>query len=86
MTTSKYWQNLGSMMDKSKEKILKQCWIGDTYFTSLENIGGNLFTRHLNNLNHVHKGSNDPLSVIIFLGTNFHCGETVFYDVENIDM
>ena len=45
---------------------------------SLANIGGNLFTRHPNNLNHLQKYSNDLLSVIIVLGTNVHGGETVF--------
>ena len=33
MTNTKYWQNLGSIMDKEKEKNPKQCRIGDTYFT-----------------------------------------------------
>ena len=42
-------------------------------------IGGNLFTRHPKNLNHVQKESNDLLSVLIILGTNVHGGETVFY-------
>ena len=30
MPTIKYWQNLGSIMDKAKEKIPKECRIGDT--------------------------------------------------------
>ena len=54
MTTSQYWQNLGSIMDKEKEKITKKYRIGDTCFTFLETIGGNLFTRHPKNSNHVH--------------------------------
>ena len=33
MTTIKYWKNLGSMMYKAKEKIPKQCRIGDAFFT-----------------------------------------------------
>ena len=33
MPTKKYWKNLESMMDKSKEKIPKKCRIGDTCFT-----------------------------------------------------
>ena len=45
---------------------------------SLVNIGGNLFTRHPNKKNHVHKHSNYLLSVIIVLGTDVHCGVTVF--------
>ena len=78
MPTIKYWQNLESIMDKSKEMIPKECRIGDTCFTSLETIGGNLFTRHPKNLNHLHKDSNDILLVIIFLGTNVHGGKIVF--------
>ena len=42
-------------MDKAKENITKQYRISDTCFTSLETFGGNLFTRHPKNLNHVHK-------------------------------
>ena len=72
------------MMDKAKQKIPKKCRIGDTCFTALANIGGNLFTRHSKNLNHVHKDSNNLLSVIIILGTNSHGGETVFYDGDNM--
>ena len=44
--TIKYWHNLVTMMDTEKYKIPKKCRIGDTCFKSLENIGGNLFTRH----------------------------------------
>ena len=84
MPTIKYWQNLGSNMDKAKEMIPKECRIRDTCFTSLSTIGGNLYTRHVNNLNHVHKDSNDLLSVIIILGTDINGGETVFNDGENI--
>ena len=51
----------------------------------MENIGDNLFTRHPNNLNHVHKDSNSLLSVIIILGKNVHGGEKVFYDGEKMD-
>ena len=58
--------------------IPEECRIGDTCFTSLETIGGNLFPRHAKNLNHVHKDSKDLLSVIIILGTYFNGGETVF--------
>ena len=78
MSAIKYWQNLGNMMGKAKEKIPKKLRIGDTCFTSLETIGGNLLTRHPKNINHVHKESNDILSVIIFLGTDVHGGKTVF--------
>ena len=58
--------------------IPKKRRIGDTCFTSLETIGGNLYTRHVKNLNHVHKDSKDLTSVIIILGTDVNGGETVF--------
>ena len=58
--------------------IPKECRIGDTCFMSLATIGGNLFKRHSNNLNHVHINSNNLMSVITILGTNVHGGETVF--------
>ena len=78
MPTIKYWQNLGSTMDKAKEMIPKECRIGDTCFTSLATIGGKLYTIHVNNLNHVNKGSKDIMLVIIILGTDVNCDETVF--------
>ena len=71
-------QNLGSFLDKEKEKIRKKCRIGDTCFMSLAKIGGNLFTRHPENIDHVHKYSNNILPVIIILGTNAHGGVIVF--------
>ena len=80
MPTIKYWQNLGSNMDKAKEIIPKEFRIGDTCFTSLANIGGNLYTRHVKNNNNVHKDSKYLLSVIIILVTDVNDGETVFYD------
>ena len=48
-------------------------------------IGGNLFTRHPNNINHVHKEINYFLSVIIILETDVHGGESVFYDGEKMN-
>ena len=78
MPTIKYWQNLGRTMDKAKYMIPKECRIGDTRFTSLATIGGNLYTRHAKNLNNVHKGSKYLLSVIIILGTCVNGGGTVF--------
>ena len=72
-------------MDKTKEKIPKQCIICNTCFMSLATIGDNLFTRHLNNNNHVQKDSNDLLSVIIILGTHIHGDETSIYDDENMN-
>ena len=65
-------------MDKEKEMIPNECTIGDTCFTSLATIGGNLYTRYAKNLNHVHKDSKYLLSVIIILGTDVHGGEKVF--------
>ena len=85
MTTLKYWQNLGSIMDKAKQRIPKQFRIVDTCFTSLETIGGNLFTRHPKNLNHLHKDSNNLLSVIIILGTNVNGGKIVSYNGDNMN-
>ena len=65
-------------MDKAKEMIPKKFRIGDAFFTSFANIGGNLYTIHANNLNHVHKDSNNLLPVIIIWGKNVHGGKTVF--------
>ena len=65
-------------MYTAEEKIPKQFWFGDTFFTSLATIGGNLFTRHPKNINRVHKDSNYLLSLIIVLGTDVHGGKTVF--------
>ena len=65
MPTIKYWQKLEIIMDKEKEKITKQCRIGDTCFTSLATIGGNLFTRNPKNINHVHREINNLLPLII---------------------
>ena len=65
--------------------IPKECRIGDTCFTSLETIGGNLYTWHVNNINHVHKDSKDLLLVIIILVTDVNGGETVFNDGENMN-
>ena len=61
-----------------------ECRIGDTCFTSLPTIGGNLYTRHANNLNHVHEDSKDIMSVIIIMGTYVHGGETVFFYGETL--
>ena len=75
MPTIKYWQNLGRIMEETKVMIPKECRIGDTCFTSLATIGGNLYTRHVKNLNHVHKDSKYLLSVIIILGTDVNGGD-----------
>ena len=68
-------------MYETKENIPKQFRIGDTCFTSLATFGGDLFTKHPKNINHIHKYSNDLLSVIIILGTNVHGGKTVLNDI-----
>ena len=74
MLTMKYWHNLGAFIDTKKYKIPKQWRVVDTFFTSLENIGGLLSTRHPKNLNNVHKDGNDILSVLFVLGTDVHGG------------
>ena len=51
----------------------------------MDTIGGNLYTIHPKNLNHVHKDSKDLLPVIIILGTDVNGGETVFNDGENMN-
>ena len=83
--TIKYWKILGLILNEAKMIIPEECRIGDTCFTSLATIGGNLFPRHAKNLNHVHKDSEDLLLVIILLGTDVNGGETVFYDGENMN-
>ena len=80
MPTIRYWPNLERSMEKAKYIIPKECRIGDKCFTSLATIGGNLYTIHAKNINHVHKDSKDILSVIIILGTNVNGVETVFHD------
>ena len=45
---------------------------------SLSAVGGNLFSRHPQNMNHVNKDINELLSVVFMLGTNVNGGETVF--------
>ena len=85
MPTIKNWKKLGSIMDKAKEKIPKECRIGDTCFTSFATIGGNLYTRPADNLNHVHRDSNDLLSVIIIWGTDVNGDEKNIYDGFNMN-
>ena len=46
MPTIKYCQNSEELLKFSKERIPKKYKIGDTCFTSLEHIGGNLFIRY----------------------------------------
>ena len=75
--TIKYWKILGSTMDKAKQMIPKEFRIGDTCFTSFATIGGNLYTRHAKNINHVHKDSKYIMLVIIISRTYINGGETV---------
>ena len=49
------------MMDKAMENIPKQFKISDTCFMSLATTGGNFFTIHPKDLNHVHKKRNNIL-------------------------
>ena len=46
MPTIKYWQNLVRIMNQAKVMIPVEYRIGDTCFTSLVTVGGNLYTRH----------------------------------------
>ena len=71
MPTIKYWKHLGRITEDAKLMIPTECRIGDTCFTSLVTIGGNLYTIHVKNLYHVHKDSKDLLSVIIILVKQF---------------
>ena len=73
---SKALENLKTI--PAKENIPKECRKGDTCFTSLSTIEGNLFGRHTKNIHHLHKYSKDLLAVIIKLKTNVICVETVF--------
>ena len=54
MPTTKYWKKLGWIMYQAKMIIPEECRIGDTCFTSLATIGGNLYKRHPKNINYVH--------------------------------
>ena len=51
----------------------------------MANIGGNLYTRQANNLNHIHRDSQDLLPVITILGTDVNGGETFLYDGDNMN-
>ena len=56
------------------------------YFTSMDVIGGKLYSNHPKNLNHVHKDTKDLVSVIIKLGKNISGGDTVFNNgVKNLN-
>ena len=78
ITTIKYWQTLYKTMVRAKEEIPKEFIIVDTCFTSLANIGKYIHETS-KNLNHIHKDSNDILSVIITLVNGVNYGETVLF-------
>ena len=69
---------MGFFWDTAKEKIPKKFRIGDTSFTSLATIKGNLYTRHPKNIDNFQKYINDILLVIIILVIDVHGDETVF--------
>ena len=70
LPTVKYCQTW-KIIISGGEKIPKECILGDKCFISLTTIGGNLFSRHSKNINHVHKGSKDILSAIISSQHNY---------------
>ena len=76
---------MGRITNEAKMMIPKEYIIDDTCFTSLAPIGGNLYTRHIKNINNLHKDSKVLLSVIIILVTYANGGETVFNDVEKMN-
>ena len=51
-----------------------KCRIGETFFTSMDVIGGKLFSKNRKNMKHVHKGSNYLLYVILNLGKKIRGG------------
>ena len=75
-----YWTNLKEKMENAKEILPPTCRIGETIFTSVDVIGGKLYSNHHKNMNHVHKDSRYLVSVIITLGKYISGGDTVFYD------
>ena len=75
-----YWLTLKQKLTTEKEKIPSRSGIGETCFTSMAVIGGKVFSNNPKNMSHVHKDTNDLLSVIITLGNNKIEGDSVFYD------
>ena len=67
------------MTDSIKRKIPLQYRIGEKSFTSIDVIGGKLYSNHTKNMNNVHKYIKDLLPVIINLGKYLSGGDTVFY-------
>ena len=57
------------------------------FFTYIAVIRGKIYSNDPKNMNNIHKGSKDLVSVIINIVTNINGGETVFYDeVKQMDM
>ena len=64
----------------AKKILSSSCRIGETIFTSIDVIGGKLYSNHPKNLNRVHKDTKDLVSVVITVGKNMSGRDTVFYD------
>ena len=80
MSTTKYWKNMNKCLIADKEKTPLQCRIGETCFTSIDIIGGKIYSNHPKNMNHVHKYRKGLVSVIITMGKTLSGEEIVFYD------
>ena len=72
--------NFKNKLGKTKEILPSTCIIGESVFTSMDVIGGKLYSNHLKNMNHVHKDNTNLVSVIITVGKDIIGGYTVFYD------
>ena len=74
---SQYWTTLKEKIEKEKRILPSTCRIGETTFTSMDVIGGRLFSYHPKNMNHVHKENTDFISVVIYLSKKYklrrHC-------------
>ena len=64
---SQYWTNLKENLRRQKKYYHQHAELGKL-FSSMDVIVGRLLSNHHKNLNHVHKDSNDLVSVIITLG------------------
>ena len=67
------------MPDSIKIKILLQCRIGETCFTSRAVIG-KIYSNQPKNMNHVHNNSTELVLVITTMRTDITGGDTLFYD------
>ena len=64
----------------AKKILSSSCRIGETIFTSIDVIGGKLYSNHPKNLNNIHKDAKYLVYVIITVGKYIIGGDTVFYD------